>query len=94
MPDMTSYMEFNNIERKVAETDFDPKEYEVLVKAARKSGLSIKEALRQAALYWARETSGIDPSDPIFHLKPVSYGDKKASQRIDEIVYGRRKRSS
>jgi len=49
--DMTSYMEFNNIERKVAETDFDPKEYEVLVKAARKSALSIKEALRQAALY-------------------------------------------
>ena len=44
-------MQFNNIERKVAQTDFDPKEYEVLVKTARKSGLSIKEALRQAALY-------------------------------------------
>jgi len=90
---MHSYME-SYMERKVAQTEFDPKEYDTLAKAARKSGLSIKEALRQAALQWATETSGIDPADPIFHLKPVSYGDRKASERIDEIVYGRRKRSS
>jgi hypothetical protein len=40
------------------------------------------------------EASGIDPADPIFHLKPISYRDKSASERIDEIAYGRRKRSS
>ena len=78
----------------MAQTEFDLKEYDTLAKAARKSGLSIKEALRHAALQWATETSGIGTADPIFHLKPVSYRDKKASEHIDEIVYGRRKRPS
>ncbi|HZD12372.1 MAG TPA: hypothetical protein VE177_02495, partial [Candidatus Binatus sp.] len=71
------------MERKIAQTELDPEEYDSLVRAARKTGLSIKEALRKAALQWATEASGIDPTDPIFHLKPVPWGDRKASERVD-----------
>ncbi len=88
------------MERKVAQTELDPQEYETLQTAAQKSGLSIKEALRQAALRWAAEESGIDSKDPIFDIalgrrKPVSVrlkGDalkraKRASEEVDQAVY-------
>jgi len=54
---MHSYSE-SNMERKVAQTEFDQKEYDTLAKAARKSGLSIKEALRQAALSGRQKHQG------------------------------------
>ena len=76
------------MERRVAQTELDEDEYDTLVRAARKSGLSIKEALRKAAIQWATEASGIDPNDPFIQLKPVSWGDKRASERVDETVYG------
>ena len=88
------------MEHKVAQTELEPEEYEALLAAARKSGLSIKEALRQAALKWSAEESGIDPKDPIFDIalgrrKPFEAslkGDalkraRKASQEVDEAVY-------
>jgi hypothetical protein len=81
------------MERKVAQTELDSEEYSALATAAKKSNLSIKEALRQAALQWVQEKSGINPDDPIFHLKPVVFRDKKgrvdkrASVDIDKIVY-------
>ncbi len=88
------------MERKVAQTELDAQEYETLQVAAQKSGLSIKEALRQAALRWASEESGIDSKDPIFDIalgrrKPVSVrlkGDalkraRKASEEVDRAVY-------
>ncbi len=60
------------MERKVAQTELDPREYSALATTAKKNQLSIKEALRQAALQWIQEKSGINPDDPIFHLKPQS----------------------
>jgi hypothetical protein len=88
------------MEHKVAQTELQPEEYEALQAAARKSGLSIKEALRQAALRWATEESGIDPRDPIFDIplgrrKPLQVRLKgealrrarKASEEVDESVY-------
>ena len=88
------------MERKVAQTELDPVEYETLVVAARKSGLTLKEALRQAAIRWATEESGIDPKDPIFDIslgrkKPLELrlkGEalkraKKASVDVDPAVY-------
>ncbi len=88
------------MERKVAQTELEPEEYETLAAAARKSGLSIKEALRQAALKWATEESGIDPKDPIFDIalgrrKPLEVRLKagalgkarKASEEVDQAVY-------
>jgi hypothetical protein len=89
------------MERKVAQTELEPEEYETLLAAARKSGLSIKEALRQAALKWATDESGIDPKDPIFDIalgrrKPLEVRLKgealrrarRASEEVDEAVYG------
>lgn len=88
------------MERKVAQTELDAQEYETLQAAAKKSGLSIKEALRQAALRWAAEESGIDSKDPIFDIalgrrKPVSVRLKadalkrarNASEEVDRAVY-------
>jgi hypothetical protein len=88
------------MERKVAQTELEPQEYETLAAAAQKSGLSIKEALRQAALRWAAEESGIDSKDPIFDIalgrrKPPGVRlkgealrrSRKASAEVDEAVY-------
>jgi len=82
----------------VVQTELDPAEYETLAVAARKSGLTLKEALRQAALRWATEESGIDPKDPIFDIalgrkKPLEFRLKalrwarKASEEVDRAVY-------
>jgi len=89
-----------NMERKVAQTELEPEEYQALLSAARKSGLSLKEALRRAALKWASEESGIDPKDPIFDIplgrrKPLEVRltggalvrARKASAEVDEAVY-------
>ena len=88
------------MKRKVAQTELDPQEYETLLAAARKSGLSIKEALRQAALRWTMEASGIDPMDRIFDIAlgrrtpmrlrlkgPALLQARKASGEVDEAVY-------
>ncbi len=78
------------MERKVAQTELDPAEYSALVSAAKKNKLTIKEALRKAALQWVEENSGINPNDPIFHAKPVDWGKgtENASKEVDKILYG------
>ena len=81
------------MEHRVAQTELDAEEYSALAATAKKNKLSIKEALRQAALQWVQEKSGINPSDRIFHIKPIIFRDKKgkvdkrASVDIDKIVY-------
>jgi len=85
---------WEDMERRVAQTELDAEEYSALVATAKKNKLSLKEALRQEALQWVQEKSGINPDDPIFHLKPVVFRDKKgrvdrrASVDVDKIVYG------
>lgn len=78
------------MERKVAQTELEAGEYSTLAATARKKGLTIKEALREAAVRWTREESGINPKDPIFHAKPRDWGKgtENASTDIDEAVYG------
>ena len=53
----------------------------------KKLDVSIREAVKEAVLKWAEEKSGIEPTDPIFNLKPISYGDRMASTKVDETVY-------
>ncbi len=81
---MPVYMEFF-MERKAAQTELEPSECSALAATARKNRLSIKEALRQAALQWVQEKFGINPKDPIFHLKPADWGKgtENASKEVD-----------
>jgi len=76
------------MDEKVVQTTLTGEEYERLKEATRKTGKSIKEAVREAILTWSEEKSGIHGDDPIFKLKPVSYRDERASERVDEILYG------
>jgi hypothetical protein len=83
------------MERKVAQTELNNEEYETLQKTAQKKGLTIKEALRQAAAQWVLEESGINPSDPIFHPPRTTLRlrgkelekARRASEEVDETVY-------
>ncbi|PYM67932.1 hypothetical protein E6H15_08820 [Candidatus Bathyarchaeota archaeon] len=82
------------MERKVAQTELEPSEYQTLAKTAEKKGLTIKEALRQAARLWVHEESGIDPNDPIFDIalgrrraKDWGKGTENASKEVDETLY-------
>ena len=78
------------MERKVAQTELEPAEYSTLAATARKKGLTIKEALREAALQWSQAESGMNSSDPIFYAKARDWGrgTENASREVDETVYG------
>jgi hypothetical protein len=54
------------MERTVVQTDFEPAEYSMLAATARKKGLTIKEALREAVLRWNKIESGINPKNTVF----------------------------
>ena len=54
------------------------------------------DALREAALRWTSEESGIDPKDPIFDIalgrrKAQDWGKctERASREVDETLYGK-----
>lgn len=58
-------------------------EYEALRRASEKDGRTLKEALREAALAWARAKHGKD--DPLFDLIGLAKGTKHAARGHDEI---------
>ncbi len=73
----------------MAQTELDPQEYSALAAAAKKNKLTIKEALRKAALQWVQENSGINPNDPIFRIKPVDWEKEteNSSKEVDNTLY-------
>lgn len=72
--------------KKVVQTELGQEEYEVLSAAARREGLTIKEAARRALLEWSM--SGIDlKQDPLFRLRPVKFKEKIRSSDIDRFLY-------
>lgn len=82
------------MERKVAQTELDPDEYSLLAKIAEKRGLSIKDALREAAQRWTQEESGIDPADSFFDIalgrrNPQDWGkgSESDSRELDRLIY-------
>jgi glutamine synthetase type III len=75
------------MQKKIVQTILSQDEYRRLTETVEKLDMSIREAVREAILKWTEEKSGIEPQDPIFNLTPISYGDKKASMKVDEIVY-------
>ena len=77
--------------RKIVQIELDPREYSRIAAAARKKRLTIGEAVRQAALQWTLEESGIDPKDPIFHAKAQDWGKgtENVARDHDRILYPR-----
>ncbi len=61
--------------RKLVQTVLDAEEHSALVKLAKKKGLTVKDALREAVLRWTMKESSIDPNDPIFD---TALGRRKA----------------
>jgi len=77
---------------KVVQTTLEESEYEQFRKTAKRKGLKVKEAVRSAILGWTRELAPLDLDDQFFRLKPVDLGDPELSNKVDEILYGRRMR--
>ena len=77
---------------KVVQTTLEESEYGQFRKTAKRKGLKVKEAARSAILSWTRELAPLDMDDQFFRLKPVNLGDPELSNKVDEILYGRRMR--
>jgi len=75
------------MQKKIVQTILSQDEYRKLTETVKKLDMSIREAVKEAVLKWTEEKSGIEPRDPIFNLNPISYGDKKASTKVDETLY-------
>lgn len=65
------------------QAELSPAEYESLRRASKKEGRTMKEALREAAVAWARQKQARD--DPIFKLVGLAKGTKRASIDHDDI---------
>ena len=72
----------------VVQTELEPAEYSALTAIANKHKLTVKEALRKAALQWVEENSGINPNDPIFRTRAKDWGKgtENASKEVDKIL--------
>jgi len=71
-------------EMKYIQTELDKHNYLNLKKTAKKQGISIKEAIREAVLEWVREKSGYDEKDPFFKMQTFS-ASKDLSEKHDDI---------
>jgi len=69
---------------KYIQTELDKHNYLNLKKTAKKQGISIKEAIREAVLEWVREKSGYDEKDPFFKMQTFS-ASKDLSEKHDDI---------
>ena len=49
----------------------------------KKNDLTLKQTLQNAIDQFIDFNSGINPQDPIFNLKAVSYGSEEVSEKID-----------
>ena len=66
---------------KHVQAELAPDEYSALADAARQEGLSIKQALREAAVAWAHRKH----KDPLFAIIGIAKGRADASRKVDEI---------
>ena len=75
---------------KVVQTELNEAEYRLLVDYARKSGRTIKEALREATLKLII-SDAVHPDDPLFTEPPSVKGTGKkerTSAEHDRLLYG------
>ena len=74
--------------RKVVQTEIDEEAYAFLLKTAESKGLTLKEALRQAALEWAAREGDLS-FDPLFDFSITApKGTRKYPDRGEETLYG------
>ncbi len=77
---------------KVVQTNLEPHVYEFVLRTAEGRGLTLKEAARRALWEWAMREGDLS-WDPWFNPKwALKAGKKTDSSKVDEVVYGRRKR--
>ena len=74
--------------KKNVQTTLSEETYQKLISIAKKNDLTLKQILQNAISQFIDFNSGINPQDPNFNLKPVSYGSKEVSEKIDSILYG------
>ena len=68
------------------QVNFDSREYELAKREAKARGISVAEFIRQAV----REKLAIGGRAPwMRYAGMVDSGDRRSSQSIDELVYGR-----
>ena len=75
--------------QKVAQTEFDQRAYEFVLRTAEAKGITLKEALRVAALEWAAREGDLT-FDPLFDFALVApKGRRKFPNRGEETLYGK-----
>lgn len=80
------------VAKKVVQTEVDGTLYDFVLKTAKAKGLSLKEAAREALRTWASQEGDLS-WDPLFDLSKTFKSGKKAdSSKVDEVLYGRRRR--
>jgi len=82
---------WGSIMGKVVQTEVDPSEYAILENIVRKRGMTIKEAVREAIESWVGLQTPLE-EDPLFKLKPARTGVRTDSSKLDEVLYGRRRK--
>ncbi len=81
---------------KAAQTELNESEYRLLQHYAQTHGISLKEALREAARLLVLSDK-VDPDDPIFtklHIIPGTGKKERTSVDHDKLLYGDNPRSS
>lgn len=71
------------MEKRHVQAELTVLEYEGLRRACQKEGRTMKQALREAALDWARAKQARD--DPLYEMVGLVRGKKGASKGHDEI---------
>jgi len=75
--------------QKVVQTEIDQRAYEFILRTAEAKGITLKEALRIAALEWAGREGDLS-FDPLFDFSTtVPKGRRKFPDRGEEVLYGK-----
>ena len=71
-----------SISKKHVQAHLESHEYEALQRAAQKEKLTLKEAVREATLDWARRKGA--EADPLHSIVGIAKGRRDASTKHDE----------
>jgi hypothetical protein len=72
-------------EVKHIQSELEPHEYVEFKRAAKKKGITLKEAAREAIVEWTREEAGFNMEDPFFRTASMFKGPKDMAETHDDI---------